>query len=281
MQFATKRRMMRCVVSVAALLCALTMGAWAQNGSSQPSTAATPPNTTGSESTVQPAIAPVPSEPPRPFTGSYQATGNFSLLGKPRPSLGHRLNLSYAPKFGGSFDSRLEYYVEGSYNADPPGILGNNINEPKFEAQLMYNRPLNKRLSVTGGLLYHDNFRFPDRYFWAITGLTLSVPIGQQVTFSSAALIEQKLGGVRPFYDLSGTLEYRFAPKWNTQLSFHRYENVGQFDPQPTQKAEYELGLNRALTAKDAVGISYFCHIQFNAPNDQFTFLKLKYSRAF
>lgn len=107
------------------------------------------------------------------------------------------------------------------------------------------------------------------------------VPIGENITLSGAALLEKKLGGVRPFYDLSGTLEYRFAPKWNTQLSYHRYENVGQFDPNPTQKAEYEIGLNRALSRKQSVGVSYFRHVQFNAPNDQFTFLKLKYSRAF
>lgn len=266
---------------LAFLVCGVPSQAWAQGGSSKPSTTAKPPGTTGSDSTTQPEAAPVPSEPQRTFTGSYQSTFNVSVLGKPRPSLGHRLNLSYAPKFGGSFDSRFEYYVDGSYNGDPPGVLRNNINEPKFEAQLMYNRPLSKRLGVTGGLLYHDNFRFPDRYFWAITGLTLAVPIGQNVTLSGAALVEKKLGGVRPFYDLSSTLEYRFAPKWNTQLSYHRYENVGQFDPQPTQKEEYEIGLNRALSRKQSVGVSFFRHIQFNAPNDQFSFLKFKYGISF
>jgi len=275
-----KQHIMRHATSVAALLCASMASAWAQGGSSKPSTTAKPPPQPGAGDTTQPDAAPPTSPTPGGLTGSYQATGNISLLGKPRPSLGHRLNLSYAlPK--GSLDSRIEYYVDGSYNADPPGVLRNNINEPKFEAQLMYNRPLNKRLGFTGGLLYHDNFRFPDRYFWAITGLTLGVPVGQNITLSGAALLEKKLGGVRPFYDLSGTLEYRFAPKWNTQLSYHRYENVGQFDPQPTQKAEYEIGLNRALSGKQSVGISYFRHVQFNAPNDQFTFLKLKYSRGF
>ena len=246
-------------------------------GDPNPASATTAP---GVES--NPSITPATAPPSRGFfSGSYQATGNISLLGKPRPSLGHRLNLSHA-LIKGSVDTRLEYYVDGSYNADPPGVLRNNINEPKFEGQVMFNRPISSRLGVTAGLLYHDNFRFPDRYFWAIAGLTYGVPLGKNVTLSSAALLERKLGGgVRAFYDLSGTLEYRFAPRWNTQFALHRYENVGQFDPQPTQKREVEIGLNRALSGQQSVGVSYFRHVQFNAVNDQFSFLKLKYGIAF
>lgn len=248
----------------------------AQGGSSNPAGATTAPGAQ-SNTSITPATAP----PSRAFfSGSYQATGNVSLLGKPRPSLGHRLNLSHALQTG-SIDTRLEYYVDGSYNGDPPGMLRNNINEPKFEGQVMFNRPLSSRLGFTGGLLYHDNFRFPDRYFWAIAGLTYGVPFGKNVTLSSAALLEKKLGGARAFYDLSGTLEYRFAPRWNTQIALHRYENVGQTDPRPTQKGEVEIGLNRALSLRQSVGVSYFRHVQFNAPNDQFTFLKLKYGVSF
>ncbi len=40
-------------------------------------------------------------------------------------------------------------------------------------------------------------------------------------------------------------------------------------------------GSVRALTVKDAVGICCVRHFQFNAPNNQFTLLKLKYSRTF
>ena len=263
-----------------ALFC--TSGAvLAQGGLSKSSTTAKPLGTTGAESTTQPEAAPAVSTPePGTLSGSYQATGNISLLGKPSPSLGHRLNLSYALQLG-SLDARLENYVDGSYNADPPGVLRNNINEPKFEAQLMYNRPLSSGVGFTGGLLYHDNFRFPDRYYWAITGLTGSVPIGQYVTLSGAALVEKKLRGARAFYDLSGTMEYRFAPRWNTQFSFHRYENVGQFDPQPTQKREIEIGLNHALGLRQTVCVSFFRHVQFNVPNDQFSFLKFKYGVSF
>ncbi len=274
---------MRCLTqfAVAFVVCGAASRASAQGGSSKPADAARPPGTGAGNGSTSPEAAPAPLEPGRTFTGSYQATFNVSALGKPRPSLGHRLNLSYAPRFGGSFDTRLEYYVDGSYNADPPGVLRNNINEPKFEGQLMYNRPLSKRLGFAGGLLYHDNFRFPDRYSWAIAGLTAALPIGQNVTLSGAALLEKKLGGVRPFYDLSSTLEYRFTPRWNTQLSYHRYENVGQFDPRPTQKEEYEIGLNRALSHKQTVGVSFFRLIQFKAPNDQFSFLKVKYGLSF
>lgn len=215
------------------------------------------------------------------ITGSYQATGNVSALGRPAPSQGQRFNLSHAPRFGGSFDARIEYYTDGSFNADSPGQLIRNINEPKFELQVTYNRPVAGGLGVTGGLLHHENFRFTDHYFWAIAGLTYTVGLGQDITLSTAALGEKKLTGVRAFYDLSGTLEWRFVPGWNTQVAYHRYENVGQSDPEPTQKEEYEFGLNRAIGNKQTVGVSFFRHIQFGAPNDQFSFVKLKYGVGF
>ena len=260
------------VVSVANL-------AHAQGGSSKPSATTQP---AASESATQPEAAPAPSAPAQnSFTGSYQATFNASVLGNPKPSLGHRLNLSYAPPFGGSFDTRLEYYIDGSYNSDPPGELRHNINEPKFEGQLMYNRPLIAGFGLSAGLLYHRNYKFPDEYGWAIAGLTYTLPIGKSLTLSAAALGEKKLDGVRPFYDLSSTLEYRFASSWNVQLSYHRYENVGQFDPEPTQKQEYEAGLNFAVTKRQTIGISFFRHIQFDAPNDQFSYVKMKYSISF
>ena len=263
------------------LVCALVANGRAQGGSSKPSDAAKPPGAVGSEGATQPEAAPAtPVAKPGTFSGSYQGTGNFSLIGRVRPSLGHRLNLSYLlPR--GSLDGRIEYYVDGSFNGDPPGVLRNNINEPKLEAQLMFNRPLSPRVGFTGGVLYHYNYRFPDRYYWAIAGLTAAAPVGKNVTLSGAALVEKKFGGARDFYDLSGTLEYRFAPRWNTQLSAHRYENVGQFDPRPTQKAEIEIGLNRSISPRQTLGVSYLRHVQFGAPNDQFSFLKLKHGYAF
>ena len=253
----------------------------ASGGSSKPAAAAVPPSQPSQPiATARPEAA-VANELAKPlFSGSYQSTYNLSALGDPEPSLGHRLNLSYQA-LGGSFDGRAEYYVDGSYNADPPGVLRNNINEPKFEGQLMYNRAIRSGFGVTAGFLYHHNFRFLDDYYWALAGITYSLPIGKALTFTAAALGEKKLDGVRPFYDLSGTLEYRFAPKWNAQLSYHRYENVGEFDPEPTQKQEYEIALNRALIDHQSIGVSFFRHIQFNAPNDQFSFVKLKYSISF
>ena len=231
------------------------------------------------------AIAQEPSPSPTPevkrWSGSYTATFNISVLGKPKPSLGHKLSLSYAPKFGGSFDSRFEYYIDGSYNADPPGQLINNVNEPKFEGQLNYTRPLNKRFAATVGLLYHHNFKFADDYWWALGGIVYTEQLGKNVTLTAQGLLEKKFSHGRVFADGSATLEYRFAPKWNTQIAVHRYENLGQFDASPTQKLELEFGVNRALAHHQWVGISFFRHIQFGAPNDQFSFVKLKYGVNF
>ena len=227
------------------------------------------------------AQQPSPTPEVKRWSGSYQATFNISILGKPKPSLGHKLTASYAPKFGGSFDSRFEYYIDGSYNGDPPGQLINNVNEPKFEGQLNYTRPLNKRFAATVGLLYHHNFKFADDYWWALGGIVYTEQLGKNVTLTAAGLVEKKFSHGRAFVDGSSTLEYRFAPKWNTQVSVHRYENLGQFDVKPTQKLEYEFGINRALNHKQWIGVSFFRHIQFGGPNDQFSFIKLKYGVNF
>jgi hypothetical protein len=237
-----------------------------------------------SSSQVRPEASPSPSPSPTPtkrWSGSYQATFNVSLLGMPKPSMGHRLALSYAPKFGGSFDSRFEYYNDGSYNADPPGILLHNINEPKFEGQLNYTRPITKHLSWTAGLLYHHNFRFTDDYWWWLAGAVFTQPIGKKVTVTVTPLADKKADKGPVFFDGSLFVEYRFRHNWNAQATLHRYGNQGQLDITPTPKLEMEFCVNRLLRHRQSVGVSIFRHIQLGAPNDQFTFLKLKYLIAF
>ncbi len=215
------------------------------------------------------------------ISGSYQQTINVSALGSPKPSTGERLNLSYAPRFGGSFDGRIEYYTDGSYNADPPGQLLRNINEPKFEFQVMYSRVIAGPVGFTIGGLQHENFRFPDHYFWGLAGLTYSKSLLPRLLFSGSGLVQAKLGAGRAFYDLSGTLEYDFQAVWNLQVNLHRYENLGQTDPVPTQKREIEFALNRSVGQSQTVGVSLFSHVQFGAPNDQFRFVKVKYGLSF
>jgi len=101
---------------------------------------------------VPPSTAPAAAEKSK-LSGAYQATGNISTIGRAIPSLNNKLTLSYAPNFGGAFDFR----AESSYNADPPGQLIRNINERKFESQFNYSHPINDRLGVTVGILYHRN----------------------------------------------------------------------------------------------------------------------------
>ena len=129
-------------------------------------------------------------------------------------------------------------------------------------------------------MLYHHNFKFADDYWWALGGIVYTEQLGKKVTLA-AGLVEKKFSHGRPFVDGSATLEYRFAPKWNTQLAVHRYENLGQFDANPTQKLELESGVNRLLKHHKWIGASFFRHIQYGAPNDQFSFIKLKYGVNF
>ena len=231
-------------------------------------------------------VLPMHSEAQSPVSGmvvhgSFQESLNLSVLGKSNPSAGHRLNISYVPPQGGSWETRIEYYTDGSYNADQPGRLLHNINEPKFEIQAMYSRALAGPLGATVGGLQHENFRFPDHYFWGIAGLTYSKMVYAHLLFSGSALVQAKQGAGRAFYDLSGTLEYVFQTGWSAQASLHRYENLGQTDPMPTQKREVELAVNRSIGQGRTVGISLFSHVQYGAPNDQFRFVKVKYGFAF
>ena len=215
-------------------------------------------------------------------TGSYQLTLNGSVLGDLIPSTGHRLLLSYSPGLGGSFDSRTEYYTEGSYNADSPGVLLHNINEHKFEFQLMYSRPIWPNIGFTIGGLHHENFTFTDHYFWLIAGVTYSgFIIDSALSLSGGILAERKVMTGRLFYDLSGTLTLTAIKDWEIFGSIHRYENFGMTDLAPTEKLEYEFGINRIVSHNHSIGISFFRHEQFGAPNDQFSFAKFKYTVSF
>ena len=215
-------------------------------------------------------------------TGSYQGTLNGSVLGSLLPSVGHRLLLSYTPSFGGSFDSRTEYYTEGSYNADVAGELITNINEQKFEFQLLYTRQLLSNISVTIGGLHHENFTFTDHYFWLFTGVTYSgFILDSTLRLSGGALVEKKVFMGRLFYDLSATVDVFPLKDLDIFANIHRYENVGMNDHTPTEKLEYEFGFNKEIAQNQLIGLSFFRHEQFGAPNDQFSFIKCKYLLMF
>ena len=59
------------------------------------------------------------------------------------------------------------------------------------------------------------------------------------------------------------------------------FEARVEYDVDPTNKQEYEFGINRALPYRQSIGISFFRHEPFNAPNDQFSVLRLKYQLSF
>ncbi len=145
----------------------------------------------------------------------------------------------------------------------------------------MYSRSIAGPLGFTIGGLQHENFHFADHYFWGIGGLKYTKYVTRTVHLSGLALAEKKVAGGRLFYDLSGTAEWDFLPLWNTQFNIHRYENLGQFDPAPTQKLELKFAVNRAIGHKQTLGVSFFCHTRYDGPNDQFSFIKFKYGIAF
>lgn len=215
------------------------------------------------------------------LTGNLFLTGNVSTRDRPLPSLNEKLTLDYALPHDQVLDLRVENYYEGSYNENPPGVLGHNINEHKLEIQGTYTYPITSVFSVSGAVLHHENFTFPDNYEWGIVTLTAKIPLLEQVTLTPNISGEKRFKGGRLFYDTSTTLDYTFIDDWTFEANYHRYENFGEYDPEPTRKQEYEIGLLYQLTHSQTVGLSYFRHIQFGAPNDQFSFIKLKYGISF
>lgn len=228
-----------------------------------------------------------PSPPPQTslasqFSGSILLTGNASLLDRSLPSPNEKLTLEYALPESQILDLRIENYFESSYNENPPGVLGRNVNEHKFEVQLTYSRPLTSVFSVSFAVLHHENFTFDDTYEWGIGTVTATVPLVEKIlTIIANASIEKRFSGGRFFYDTSTTLDYTFAPNWTFETNYHRYENFGQSDPKPTGKQELEIGVIRQLSENQTIALSFFRHVQFGAPNDQFSFVKLKWGYSF
>lgn len=207
------------------------------------------------------------------LTGQYLGTGNISTLGESLSSLNQKLGLNYAPAWtSGNFDYRYERYTEPSFH----GAGNSQVNERKFESQLMYNHPINDHLTANVGYLYHANRTFRDNYHWAVAGLTLSGEIAPNVTASTTALIEKRNKGGRAFYDLSGNVEYKPAQLVGIFAAAHIYENLGESDINPTRKREFEVGLNYYISKRYYAGISHFKHYQIGDPTDRFALTKLK-----
>lgn len=68
---------------------------------------------------------------------------------------------------------------------------------------------------------------------------------------------------------------------WFIIANVHRYENLGQLDIEPTEKIEIETGISHSFAHVHSTTISFFRHEQYGAPNDQFSFAKLKYAFTF
>ena len=122
---------------------------------------------------------------------------------------------------------RVEKYAEGSYNENPPSVLGRNIDEHKFEIQGTYTHSLNSIFSVSNALLHHTNFTFDDNYQWAIATLAAKIPLSEKLVLTPNASLEKRLLGGRPFRHTSTTLDYTFAEGWTFEANLRRYENRG------------------------------------------------------
>ena len=212
------------------------------------------------------------------FTGQYLATGNLSTQTRLLPSMNNRLTGNFVPGWTiGSFDFRLEQYVENSYHGEGNAI----VREHKSEEQVNYRYPLTKHLSGTLGLLHHANTTFRDNYYWVLAGLGWTSDIAPNTTLTASVLAEKRNAGGRSFYDLSGNIEHRFAEKYGAFVAAHIYENLGEFDVAPTHKREFETGINYYPNKRYFAGLSYFYHQQNGDPTDRFSMVKVKFGVKF
>lgn len=207
------------------------------------------------------------------FTGQYMATVNLSTQTQLMPSLNSRFSASYAPEpIKGNFDFRIEHYTENSYHTSN----GEMVRERKFEAQANYNYPLTEHINAVVGFLRHENYTFRDNYYWGVAGLTWNGDIAKDTSLSTGILAERRNGNSKVFYDFSGTVEHRFMEKYGVFAAAHAYQNLGEFDPIPTQKREFEAGINYYVSKRYFAGASYFYHKQIGDPADRFSFVKIK-----
>lgn len=261
----------------------LTSTAYAQ-GQAVPGSSASASPPAGVQQNKAPSVtraAPTTTPTGPALTGNFLTTFNVSTLGRPAPSVNEKLTLDYALPHGQILDLRVENYYEGSYNGLPPGDLSRNINEHKLEVQATYTHPLSKIFFLSPALLHHDNFRFHDTYYWGILTLTAKLPLSKRVTLTPNISAEKRFSGGRLFYDSATTLDYLFLPNWTAEATYHRYENYGELDPEPTEKEEQEYGAIRQLPGSKTIALSFFRHTQHGSPNDQFSFIHLKFGIGF
>lgn len=212
------------------------------------------------------------------LTGQYLATGNISTISESLPSLNNRLSLNYAPsRIPGAFDARVEFYTEPSFHSADNQI----VNEHKRELQLNYSYPLFDHLALIAGYLYHGNRTFRDNYSWAIAGLSASGDVFADTPASISVLAERRNKSDRIFFDFSGSIERRFQSRYGIFASAHVYQNMGEFDPKPTHKREYEVGTNWYPDKRFYAGLSYFKHTQRDDAYDRFSLVKLKVGITF
>ncbi len=207
------------------------------------------------------------------LTGQYLATGNASTISTSLPSLNNRLTLNYAPsQITGAFDGRVELYNEPSFHS----IDHHLVNEHKREIQLNYTYPVFDHLALIAGYLYHENRTFRDNYYWAIAGLSVSGDVLADTPASISVLAEKRNQSDRIFYDFAGSIEHKFRSHYGIFASAHVYQNMGEFDLEPTDKCEYEVGVNWYPNPRYYAGLSYFKHTQRADPFDRFSLVKIK-----
>jgi hypothetical protein len=214
----------------------------------------------------------------RHTSGSYTLSGNVSTIGKPLRSFSHCLNMNIQPQhMVGDFDYSLEAVTEPSFHTDDLSI----INEHAIETSLAYNYPISDNIETFAGFLYNKNSTLPESYTWGMLGLEYTLDLSEQWEWSSEFLVQKNMQHGRFFYDLSSQLNYHPLTDIHLSGHIHRFEELGEFDLDPTLQLEYGADLTYQLNERLVSGLSYQHHTEDTDHEGRWSLMSVSFSLLF
>ena len=189
--------------------------------------------------------------------GNYRISANVSALSTPITSLNHDLSLAFRPKqLSGEIGLDISAITEPSFDTPDETI----INQHSLESFLSYEYPVTEHSNLIGGMFYAKATTVPEHYTWAVLGGSNEYELSDQWGLTTTVLAKKNIDHGRVFLDAETELAYH--PRDNIELTahLHRFEEVGQYDDQPSLKTECGAQALYRINDRLDTAISYEQH---------------------